>query len=208
MGRDGYRDRLRHIQRTLSLAGHSGDYEYFEERHCADVTMIGKLATLLKLHLEREDGSNLIEYAITLTLYLLLLFGIVDFSRALYAYHFVAHAAREGARWAMVNGSTCHDDPDAPSCPYANGASLSDVTTHITNFVPPGIVSGQITVSACGVNGGGECAASSGGVCAGTVNAPGCVVAVTVQYPFTFIAPIVHVGSITMSSTSQMIIAH
>jgi hypothetical protein len=52
--------------------------------------------------------------------------------------------------------------------------------------------------------------AGSGGptVCATTTNAPGCTVEVQVQYNFNFLAPFVHSSVVTMSSTSEMVIAH
>lgn len=53
-----------------------------------------------------EKGSVLVESAITVAVLFVILFGIIDFGRALYTYHFVANAAREATRWASVNGST------------------------------------------------------------------------------------------------------
>ena len=170
-----------------------------------------KLAAWLASQLRPDDGNNLIEVALTVIFYFLLLFGVIDFSRLMYAYHFVGHAAREGARWAIVNGSTCADDPDAASCPYANGAAQGDVATHVSNFIPPGINKANVTVTApCGVDGAAECAASTA-ICTkttdGSYNAPGCVVQVKVTYPYNFLTPLIGT-TITLSSTSEMVISH
>jgi hypothetical protein len=44
--------------------------------------------------------------------------------------------------------------------------------------------------------------------CAAPLTSPGCEVQVQVRYNFNFLVPFVHSSSVTMSSTSQMIIAH
>jgi Flp pilus assembly protein TadG len=48
-------------------------------------------------------GQTLVEFTITSSLMLLLLFAIIDFGRALFEYNQLAQAARLGARWAIVN---------------------------------------------------------------------------------------------------------
>jgi Flp pilus assembly protein TadG len=48
-------------------------------------------------------GQTLVEFALVIPLFVLLLFGIVDFGRAVLAYNSISNAAREGARTAIVN---------------------------------------------------------------------------------------------------------
>ncbi len=45
----------------------------------------------------------MLEFSLVILLLLLLLFGIVDFSRLFFAYATMAHGVREGARWGIVN---------------------------------------------------------------------------------------------------------
>lgn len=45
-----------------------------------------------------ERGQSLVEFALTLPLILVLIFGLVDFGRAFHAWLLVTNAAREGAR--------------------------------------------------------------------------------------------------------------
>ncbi len=52
--------------------------------------------------LRRQNGSNLVEFALVSPLLLILVFGIVDFSLALYDKAVVTNASREGARAGMV----------------------------------------------------------------------------------------------------------
>jgi Flp pilus assembly protein TadG len=60
----------------------------------------------------------------------MMILGIVDFSRALYVYHFVEHSAKTASRWAAVNGYACAQDG---SCAYPTGAETSDINTYIAN---------------------------------------------------------------------------
>jgi Flp pilus assembly protein TadG len=145
--------------------------------------------------LKGEEASSLVEYAVIMTMLFMLLFGIAGFAEALYSYHFVAHAAREGTRWASLNGSTCAGDG---SC--GSPAAASDVQTYINNMVPAGIDGSKVTVNATWP--------STAGVCATTDNAPGCPVEVQVSYQFNFNFPLIKVSQLTLQSSSEMTIAH
>jgi Flp pilus assembly protein TadG len=48
-----------------------------------------------------ERGQNLVEYALAVSLLLLLLAGVADLGRAFYSYIQITNAAREGARTAV-----------------------------------------------------------------------------------------------------------
>jgi Flp pilus assembly protein TadG len=141
----------------------------------------------------RERGSSLPETVIVMTVLLALMFGIIDFGRAMYTYSFVAQLARQGARWAIVRGSNCslldhcmaqQSDVQTYVQSLGEGATVSSSTTVITNFA--------VTNTACG-----------------TSHAPGCVMSVTVSYPFKFFLPWVLPGNVwNLSSTSQMVISN
>ena len=60
--------------------------------------------------IQEERGSGLVEYAVVFLLLMTLVLGMVDFSRAIYAYHFISNQARDASRYASVRGSTCTDD--------------------------------------------------------------------------------------------------
>ena len=51
----------------------------------------------------RERGQGLVEFALVFPVFILLLLGIFDLGRAVYAYNTIGDAAREGARVAIVN---------------------------------------------------------------------------------------------------------
>lgn len=143
-----------------------------------------------------ERGATLPETAIVLTLLLAVMFGIVDFGRALYTYTFVATAAREGARWAIVRGAEC---TGLDHCPAQQGSA--DVQPYVQSLsegaTDPSKMSATLQFTGC-----------SGGAAGGPVNARGCVAQVTVTYPFQFLLPFVNGGQILMTSSSQMVISH
>ena len=155
-----------------------------------------------------EQGSALVEFALVCLFFLTMLFGIVDFGRALYAYHFVSNAARDATRWAAVNGSTCATDSScaAPATP-----------TDVKNYVKSLATWASINTSSTGC-GGSACLTTtptwqapqwtSSAPCTAPLNSPGCEVQVQVNYNFIFTVPLVYKNSITLSSTSRMIIAH
>jgi Flp pilus assembly protein TadG len=145
--------------------------------------------------LKEEGGNNLIEYALVFMVFISMVLGIVDFSRALYSYHFLSNASREATRWAAVRGSTCGNDG---SC--AAPASSSDIQTYVTNITPPGLDSANLTTTPSWPG--------TGPTCLGAANSPGCTVEVQVSYNFNFVVPFIHTSPLTLSSSSEMIIVH
>jgi len=161
-----------------------------------------------------DRGSSLVEFALVLTILFMLIFGIMDFSRAVYAYNFLSSAASAGARYAIVRGAACTTWTTA--CP----ASASDVTNYVQGIVPAGIqvtstatcpasastAAGALTVCASwpGKAGNGSACSQTGG----KTNTPGCVVQVQVQYAFKFSLPFLpRTSTYSMTANSQMVIA-
>jgi Flp pilus assembly protein TadG len=167
-----------------------------------------------RLRRGKENGTGIVEFAFIVILLLLILFGIMGFGQALYAYHFVNHAAKEATRWAAVNGASCGLDSSCTS-----PALASSISTYVQNQVPPGITSANVNTTATWPP-----QANSPAICSGTgpqpktPNYPGCTVQVTVSYLYVFAFPLLPVPKTTtapctnpgicMSSTSEMIIVH
>ena len=91
--------------------------------------------------LKEESGSGLVEYAIVFMLFMTMLLAIADFSRALYAYHYVSSAARDATRYAIVRGCSPVSVPD---CPVA--ADSSSIQTFVQN-APLGIDGSKVTAT-------------------------------------------------------------
>jgi Flp pilus assembly protein TadG len=160
-----------------------------------------------------ERGGTLVEAALVYGFVLLpLLMGVMGFGHALYAYHFVNHAAKQASRWAAVNGYPCSNDG---TCTYTTGASASAVQTFATNQLPTGLNPSNVSATATWpTQTGGPTACAT----AATQNSKGCTVQVTVAYAYNFIFPLLpRISSTTapctqpgfcLSSTSTMVVNH
>ena len=151
--------------------------------------------------LAKEQGTALLEYCIVFMLFMTLLFGICGFAHALYAYHFVSHAAKSATRYAGVRGSTCTNDGscvDDGSC--TTYATTTCVPTYVQKMAPGGIDPNKLTTTVTWL--------ATTRTCQTASNAPGCTVQVTVSYDFNFILPLISGKVLTLSDTSQMVIAH
>lgn len=136
-----------------------------------------------------ERGTTALEFTVVVALLFTLVFGIIDFGRALYTYHFVSYAAHEATRWASVRGANCTGLADG--CP----AQQSDITTYVQKLATGmgGIDPNAITITPANPW--------------PTGNSPGNPVKVTVTYNFKFLLPFMPANAINMSSTSQMVIS-
>ena len=50
----------------------------------------------------RQTGATTVEFALVMLMFLIVVFGIMDFSRLLYTWNTANEVAREGARYAVV----------------------------------------------------------------------------------------------------------
>jgi Flp pilus assembly protein TadG len=144
-----------------------------------------------------KRGSTLPEMAIAAVATLSLLFGIIYFGLALYTYGFVAQLAREGARWAIVRGSTsCTNSGNQLAGCDATGTDIQSYVRSLSQGATnPSSISANPTYS--------NCPSTAKGV----QNAPGCTVTVQVRYPFQLSMGFMPSATITMSSSSAMVIA-
>ncbi|MGA2339557.1 MAG: TadE/TadG family type IV pilus assembly protein [Terracidiphilus sp.] len=155
---------------------------------------------------QEDRGETLVEFSISAFVLFMAMLGILDFSRALYTYHFVSYAAQEGTRYAMVRGADW-----TPSCASASSygcqASAANITSYVRSLSPPGVVAGNIGVTPTwpqlNVDG-----ASTGCNTIPKENSQGCLVKVQVTYSFHFMMPFIPQSALTMSATSEKVIAY
>ncbi|HWB33610.1 MAG TPA: TadE/TadG family type IV pilus assembly protein [Acidobacteriaceae bacterium] len=159
----------------------------------------GRLTALLRT-LRGEQGSTMVEFALSAVVLLTLIFGILGMCLALYSYHYVADASREGTRYAIVRGKDCSTYGNFSSdCPVVNSSA---VQTYVRGLSFPGINSSNLVVNAAwSVNG------TTWSSTANPNNVPGDLVKVTVSYQLPMAIPFVPARTLTMSSTSEMVIA-
>jgi Flp pilus assembly protein TadG len=142
--------------------------------------------------LAEENGSALIEMAVTFPALFALFFCFMEMCLAFYSHEIISEIAREGARYAMVHGASC---PTAAT--HTCEASNTQVNTWVSGLDTPNIGGGTITVATCFIP-------AAGGACstAGS-EAVGNTVQVKVTYTFPIKMPFVPTNSISMSSTSE-----
>lgn len=151
-----------------------------------------------------ETGSTLLETSLCLSLVLLVILGIIECSMAVYTEHYVEWAASAGARYATVRGSTYSGTACATSTTYYCEAGNNDIQNYIQANAAPGINAAKISVTTSwpGTTGAsGTCDTTNGS------DSPGCIVKVTVSYPFTFMLPAPLNKGITLLASHSTIIS-
>jgi Flp pilus assembly protein TadG len=157
--------------------------------------------------LHDEEGQSIVETAMSLIILLTFVFGVWEVCLAVYSYHFISEAAREGTRYAIVRGATAGAGacaaPGPPTCIAQGGANTGDIATYVKYLGFPGINPGRMAVNTswAGYPTGTTCAPSL------SCNNPGNLVTVQVQYSFPLTVPFVPAHTFTMQSQSAMIIA-
>ena len=117
----------------------------------------------------------------TALLYLMIIFGIIDYGRVLYAYSSVAYSAREASRYASVRGSTSKSP-----------ATASGITTVVqSNIVGLDTSNNQLAVTTSW----------------SPNNKPGSTVQVKVVYTMSNLIPFWSSATIPLTSTSKVVIS-
>ncbi len=100
-----------------------------------------------------QRGATLVEFAIAATVFLSVLFAVLEFGRALWAHNALADAARRGARYAVLHAASDTDsvknvvvygDPAGGTNPVVNNLTTDNVTVSYSNF---GLETGTVSVS-------------------------------------------------------------
>lgn len=131
-------------------------------------------------------GQTLVEFALIIPIFILLLMGVLDLGRAVYAYHTLNNAAREGARQATVDQYIVHIEERAAGHAVGLGASVDDVDVDFRAAGTPD------AVNSCGSN-------------VGKHDIVGCVAVVRVSHQFHAATPVIGtiVGVIEMAGESR-----
>jgi len=159
---------------------------------------------------DEEDGATLVEVAVSFSVLVAVLIGVMQMSLALYAYHFVSDAAREASRWAMVRGKSCAANVSTANCSptsgLSTGADNADIQTYVNGLGYP--YSGSLTTSTTWLTASSSTPRTwSACGTASTCKASGNLVQVSVSYSFPIAIPFWTSTTILLSSTSSMVIA-
>jgi Flp pilus assembly protein TadG len=124
-----------------------------------------------------ERGQALVEFALASVVFLMTIFGTLQFGLMVWHYNMISNLAQEGARWASVRGSTS----------TIVNATSSDVQTFVDSR------STGITVTAT--------------TAPSPVGTQGSIVTVQVQTTFAPLTGLIPMASLTLSSTAQMVVS-
>ena len=127
-----------------------------------------------------DVGTALVEFGLVIVVFFMFVFGVMDFGRAIYTYHFVSNAAFEATRYAMVRGSNS-----------TNPVTATDVENYVKSLVPQGIDPSNLTISTSW----------------SPNHAPGSSVRVLVSDNFQCTSPFFRAYHIALSDSSQMVIS-
>jgi Flp pilus assembly protein TadG len=129
----------------------------------------------------RERGETLIEFALSLVVFLMILLGLSEFGILVFRYNMLADLAQEGARRGSVCGSGAAPSLDCSIESYVATRSLGILS------------SSDVTVT------------WSAGSAAASI--PGDTVTVSVSRPFNPMTRLVPLSPLTITSSAQMIIS-
>ncbi len=141
------------------------------------------------------------------SLLLMVIFGVLDCARALYTYHFVAYAAQEGARYAIVRGNDWGSTSCASATSNACVATGANIKSYVQGLAPMGISSSSIVVTPSWPQTT-ESGSSTGCNSTTLQNSEGCLVKVQVTYAFHFILPFLPTPALNMAATSEQVISY
>ena len=92
--------------------------------------------TANRKHNHARSGAAMVEMALVLPLFLMLILGVIEFGRAMMIANLVTNAAREGARMAVLDGSSNTEVTNAITTflqsSIGMGVSSSDIGLTIT----------------------------------------------------------------------------
>ena len=166
-------------------------------------------------------GQTLVEFALVLPIFVVMLFGLLDAGRYVYMSSVISQAAREGARLAAVEASWIGSTDSScgatggPICPPTAAALKTDVLAAANRMVAPfgSISSGNLYISCDPAAGPAPTGSwTTGTACTGKVGttpgtgATGSLISVRVVMTFTPFTPgLSQIGTITTSGSATMV---
>ncbi len=139
-----------------------------------------------------QRGASTVEFAIIVVLFFVLIMGFIDFGRAVWTYHTLSHATREGARYAIVHGSKSNNP--------ATFNDIRDIVRSHANYQ-------NITVTTCWPDGDVPCV-SGANESDGNNNNQGDRVEIVAEYNFQPVTSIIAIPTIKLKATSEMTISY
>src|SRR5215211_413639 len=96
----------------------------------------------------RASGQAMVEFALVAPIFFLLLFAVIEGGRFIFYYETLNNATREGARFAIVNGSNSLLCPQGPTQPPGWQCDLTgEATKQRVKDAAFGALGGTLTVT-------------------------------------------------------------
>lgn len=108
--------------------------------------------------MKRERGNSLIEFTLVGIPVIFVIISVFEISRAMWTYNTMAHAVKEGVRFAVVHGESCVSNP--PAITNSCAKTVGDVANRI-KYTGIGIDATITTVEFTTENGTFSCTLSS-----------------------------------------------
>ena len=160
----------------------------------------------------RARGQAIVEFALVAPIFFFLLFSIIEFGRAVYYVQMLNNAAREGARYAIVNGA---DSSNCISGPLPGGATndcdptgervVSRVKSFAIAIIDAGPSDFDVKVKWCATA---DCPNTNPIGKGDGTNARGQTVDVQVTYVFRPILGMAPVPTFTLTGGSSLVVNH
>jgi Flp pilus assembly protein TadG len=147
----------------------------------------GSLTRKSRAFFRDESAESMVGFAISASVLFMFIFGLTTMCLAFYTYEAISEMAREGARYAIVHGSTC-ETSSGTSCE----ATASQVNSYVQGLTYPNVGGGTMTVNTTYPDGGEVPDADR--------------VEITVSYTFPWHILFYGSENISMTSTSEMYI--
>lgn len=181
----------------------------------------------------RERGQGVVEFALVIPIFLLVVFGLLDAGRAVHTNSVLSQAAREGARlaatqaaWVGITGGACVESesqidssrPGGHVCPRTAGdlkANIVNATSRMVTAVGPiagvyiscnaGTVADPVPTGAWTESSGGNGCVDGSGT---SLGAAGDIVSVRVEHAYAPMTPIISsiIGTTTLGGSASMVI--
>jgi len=147
------------------------------------IVIFREVARSLRGLLRREQGSTVIETAVSLPVLFTFLFCFMEICLAFYSRDMISESAREGTRYAKYHGASCPTSSN-PTCE----ATATQVNTYVTGLGWPNLAGGTMSVATTYPSGN---------------ESVGSLVQVKITYVFPIKMAFVPTSALTMSSTSE-----
>ena len=89
-----------------------------------------KVKQVIGLSRKNRRGAAVVEFALVVPIFILLVFGMIEFGRAVMVQQVLVNATREGARQAVLDGSTMAEVQDRIDV-YLAASSINGATTTV-----------------------------------------------------------------------------